>query len=103
MLTRVEFIRLCRARDMLRETSVQPLSIREVARAAAVSPFQFIRRFHAMFGETPHQFRIQARLNRAKHQRSEVRGGRDGALSPGCPITTTGETRQRRERSPMAA
>jgi AraC-like DNA-binding protein len=43
------------------------MSIQEVAREAAMSPFHFIRRFEAMFGETPHQFRIQARLDRAKH------------------------------------
>jgi AraC-like DNA-binding protein len=66
MLTRGEFVRLCRARDMLRET-YRPLSIREVAKDAAISPFHFIRRFHAMFGVTPHQFRIHARLDRAKH------------------------------------
>jgi AraC-like DNA-binding protein len=67
MLTRGAFIRLCRARDMLRETHDRPLTIEEVAREAAVSPFHFIRQFHAMFGDTPHQFRIQARLDRAKH------------------------------------
>jgi len=52
---------------MLRETVEEPLSIRDVAREAAISPFHFIRRFQAVFGETPHQFRIQARLERAKH------------------------------------
>ena len=31
-----------------------------------MSPYQFIRRFCAVFGETPHQFRIGARLDRAK-------------------------------------
>src|SRR5215510_1886029 len=67
MLTRNELIRLCRARDMLRESYDRPLSIREVAKEAAISPFHFIRRFQAVFGETPHQFRIQARLERAKH------------------------------------
>jgi len=66
MLTRNELTRLCRARDLLRETHDRPLSIREVAREAAISPFHFIRRFEAVFGETPHQFRIQARLERAK-------------------------------------
>ncbi len=66
MLTKGAFIGLCRARDMLRETHDRPLSIREVAREAAMSPFHFIRQFEAMFGETPHQFRIQARLDRAK-------------------------------------
>ena len=31
-----------------------------------MSPFHFIRQFQAVFGETPHQLRIQARLDRAK-------------------------------------
>ena len=66
MLTRGEFVRLCRARDLLRETHDARVSIRDAAREAAMSPFHFIRRFHAMFGETPHQVRIQARLDRAK-------------------------------------
>jgi AraC-like DNA-binding protein len=45
MLTNGAFIRLCRARDMLRETHDRPLTIEEVAREAAVSPFHFIRQF----------------------------------------------------------
>jgi AraC-like DNA-binding protein len=57
--------RLCRARDMLRDVD-NSLSIERVAREAAVSPFHFIRQFQAMFGETPHQYRIRARLERAK-------------------------------------
>lgn len=52
---------------MLREVHDRQLSIGEVAREAEVSPFHFIRMFQAMFGDTPHQFRIQARLDRAKH------------------------------------
>jgi AraC-like DNA-binding protein len=66
MLTHDAFARLCRARDMLRETHDRTLTIEEVARDAALSPFHFIRQFRAMFGETPHQFRIQARLDRAR-------------------------------------
>ena len=65
MLARSTFVRLCRARDRLRETDDQPLSIRAVAREADISPFHFIRQFHALFGETPHQFRIHAQLDRA--------------------------------------
>jgi AraC-like DNA-binding protein len=61
------FVRLCRARDLLRDTTDRPLTIDDVAREAAMSPFHFIRQFHALFGETPHQFRIHARLDRAKH------------------------------------
>ena len=52
---------------MLREVHDRPLSIAEVAREAAMSPFHFIRRFESVFGTTPHQFRIQSRLDRARH------------------------------------
>src|SRR5262245_42774134 len=67
MLTSIAFVHLCRARDMLREVHDTPISIRDVAREAAMSPFHFIRRFESVFGETPHQFRIQSRLERARH------------------------------------
>jgi transcriptional regulator GlxA family with amidase domain len=61
------FARLCRARVLLDESSERPLSIPDVARKVAISPFHFIRLFSALFGTTPHQFRIEARLHRAKH------------------------------------
>ena len=51
---------------MLREVGDRPMSIDDVARQAAMSPFHFIRQFQATFGETPHQFRIEARLTQAK-------------------------------------
>jgi AraC-like DNA-binding protein len=59
--------RLCRARDMLREVDDRPLTIDEVARLAEMSPFHFIRQFNAVFGDTPHQARIKARLDRARY------------------------------------
>jgi AraC-like DNA-binding protein len=67
MLTSSGFVHLCRARDMLREVHDTPPSIRDVAREAAMSPFHFIRQFESVFGQTPHQFRIQSRLERARH------------------------------------
>jgi AraC-like DNA-binding protein len=60
------FGRLCHARELLREVREPRLSIPEIAREAGMSPFHFIRRFEALFGLTPHQFRIQARLDDAK-------------------------------------
>jgi AraC-like DNA-binding protein len=54
MVTKSALIRPCRARDTLRETHDRRLSIEEVAREAAVSPFHFIRLFHAMFGPSQH-------------------------------------------------
>lgn len=67
MLSSDSFVRLCRARDMLRQDRERPLTIDEVAQAVAMSPFHLIRQFRALFGDTPHQFRIRARLDRAKH------------------------------------
>jgi len=66
LVNRHTLLRLCRARDRLREAHVAHLSIADVAREARISPYHFIRLFRAVFGETPHQFRIQARLERAK-------------------------------------
>ncbi len=50
---------LCQALD-------QKLTLDQVAREAALSPGQFIRAFKAVFGQTPHQVRINARLELAK-------------------------------------
>src|SRR3954463_10934526 len=67
MLTPDSFARLCLARDLLRELEDRPWTVEEVARAAAMAPFHFIRQFSALFGDTPHQFRVRARLDRARH------------------------------------
>ena len=67
MLLRHEsFRRLCLARDLLADTPEHPLSIDAIAHAAQVSPFHFIRQFEAVFGSTPHQYRMQRRLERAR-------------------------------------
>jgi AraC-like DNA-binding protein len=66
MFTNDAFVRLCRARDVLCEVHDRTLTIDEVAREAAMSPFHFIRQFSAVFGDTPHQARIKARLERAR-------------------------------------
>ena len=68
MLLRHEgFRRLCLARELLREEREPALSVTEVARTVQISPFHFIRQFEAVFGVTPHQFRIQTRLDTARH------------------------------------
>jgi AraC-like DNA-binding protein len=63
-LTTQAFADLCRARALLR--SARPMPIRDAAAVARLSPFQFIRRFKALFGETPHQLRIAMRIDRAR-------------------------------------
>ncbi len=59
--------RLCQARDLLRNTDDGNLSIPRVAREIGMSPYHFIRLYKAVFGETPKQCQLQARLEKAKH------------------------------------
>jgi len=59
------FTRLCRARADLCELDA-PASVASVAAAHGLSPFHFIRQFQAVFGVTPHQLRIEARVELAK-------------------------------------
>lgn len=67
MLLRADALRrLCQARDLLREVREDRLSVEAVAREVRISPYHFIRQFEAVFGHTPHQFRIQSRLDLAK-------------------------------------
>jgi AraC-like DNA-binding protein len=68
MLIRHEgFRRLCRARDVLQQLDEPAPTIEALAREVKISPFHFIRQFEAVFGVTPHQYRIHARLDRARH------------------------------------
>lgn len=60
------FRRLCAARQLLIEERGEAPSIAGVARACGMSRFHFIRRYGAVFGVSPHQARIAARLDRAK-------------------------------------
>jgi AraC-like DNA-binding protein len=68
MLHKDVLIRLCQARDLLREIDDEgSLSIRRVAREIGMSPYHFIRLFKAVFGETPKQCQLRARLEKAKY------------------------------------
>jgi len=65
LVTSGQLARLCLARELLGETPETPLSIAQIARAVGISPFHFIHQFEAVFGTTPHQFRIARRIDRA--------------------------------------
>ena len=65
MLTHATLVRLCRARERLQDDPDAP-SVPALAREAGMSTYHFIRRFAAVFGETPHQHRTAARLERAR-------------------------------------
>ena len=67
MIHRELLSRLCHARDLLRDWEDEPLSVRAVARVSGLTRFHFIRLFKAVFGETPHQYRARAQVEKAKH------------------------------------
>jgi AraC-like DNA-binding protein len=60
------FRRLCRARELLAQLDGPQPTIEALAREVRISPYHFIRQLEALFGVTPHQYRIQVRLDRAR-------------------------------------
>src|SRR5438270_6149985 len=55
-----------RARDYLHAHLSAPISLSDVGAAACLSPFHLLRVFQAAFGQTPHQYLTDCRLDRAK-------------------------------------
>jgi AraC-like DNA-binding protein len=58
---------LLRARDLIDARYAEPLDVAAIARAAHASPAHFSRSFKRAFGETPHQYLLTRRIERAKH------------------------------------
>jgi AraC-like DNA-binding protein len=56
---------LLRAKDLIDARYRDPLDVPALARAAHLSPAHFSRQFRKAFGETPHQYLLTRRLERA--------------------------------------
>jgi AraC-like DNA-binding protein len=56
---------LLRARDLADARYAERLTVEDLARAARLSPAHFSREFRATFGESPHQYLLTRRLERA--------------------------------------
>jgi AraC-like DNA-binding protein len=56
---------LLRAKDLIDARYRDPLDVAALARAARLSPAHFSREFRRAFGETPHQYLLTRRLERA--------------------------------------
>ena len=56
---------LLRAKDLADARYREPLDVPALARAAYLSPAHFSREFRRTFGETPHQYLLTRRLERA--------------------------------------
>lgn len=56
---------LLRARDLADARYREPLDVKALAGAAKLSPAHFSREFRRAFGESPHQYLLRRRLERA--------------------------------------
>src|SRR5215470_18948016 len=56
---------LLRAKDLVDARYREPLDVKALARAARLSPAHFSREFRREFGESPHQYLLTRRLERA--------------------------------------
>jgi AraC-like DNA-binding protein len=56
---------LVRAKDLVDARYAEPLAVADLARAARLSPAHFSREFRREFGESPHQYLLTRRLERA--------------------------------------
>jgi AraC-like DNA-binding protein len=56
---------LLRARDQADARYFEPLTVADLAATAGLSPAHFSREFRRTFGETPHQYLLTRRLERA--------------------------------------
>ncbi len=61
------YIRLCRAREFINDCYAAPLALENISREAYLSPYHFLRLFRNAFGQTPHQYLTQRRIEKAKY------------------------------------
>ncbi len=57
---------LRRVRALIDQHYATPISIERMSEEAALSPYHFIRLFHRAYRQTPHQYLVQRRIQRAK-------------------------------------
>jgi AraC-like DNA-binding protein len=64
-MDRNDLVLLRRARDRMDREYAQPLDVEALARTACMSAGHFSRSFRAAFGETPYQYLMTRRIERA--------------------------------------
>lgn len=57
---------LQRARELIMDQLSHNVTLTAMANAAGLSPYQLIRRFRQAYGQTPHAFQLDQRINRGK-------------------------------------
>lgn len=75
---------LRRARDLMDRDYSSPLDVPAMARAAAMSPSHFARKFRAAYGETPYSYLMTRRIERAKALLRDGMSVTDACVAVGC-------------------
>jgi AraC-like DNA-binding protein len=75
---------LRRARDLIDREYAQPLDVPAIARAALMSPAHFSRKFRAAYGETPYNYLMTRRMERAKAFLRQGMSVTDTCAAVGC-------------------
>lgn len=66
MTTNNRFKRLCLGRDYIADNYLETFSLTDAADNSFMSPFHFSRAFKEAYGETPNEFLIKLRIEKAK-------------------------------------
>lgn len=66
MATNYKFQRLNAGRDYIADNYQASLSLSEIASYSCMSPYHFLRVFKETYGETPNEFLIRLRVEKAK-------------------------------------
>jgi AraC-like DNA-binding protein len=66
MKPRATLVKLCRAKDFIREAFAESIDLPTVAAEAEISPWHLLREFRQTFGETPHEYLTRLRIAKAK-------------------------------------
>ncbi len=74
---------LLRAKEYIQANLSWDLSIADIAAAASMSKFHFIRLFRAQFGITPHQYVLNCRINNARKALQQGNNATQAAIASG--------------------
>ncbi len=79
-----DLVYLRRARDLMDREFAQPLDVPAMARVAHMSPAHFSRKFRAAYGETPYNYLMTRRIERAKAHLRLGMSVTDTCIAVGC-------------------
>ena len=79
-----DLVALRRARYLMDRQYADPLDVPALARAAAMSPAHFSRKFRAAYGETPYSYLMTRRIERAKALLRQGQSVTDTCFAVGC-------------------